>query len=305
MNPPALKKGDTIGIMSTSSWVSQADLDKARAFLESKGYKVLLHPQSTNQLNQSAGTAQEKADAFHDLIQDPDIKAIFGARGGNRAMTMLDKLDFNLVAANPKIIMGYSDVTALLNSIHKETGLTTFHGPLFRELPGRDDDDIDQMLALLEGKTPAINFSESTIIKEGTAKGRLIGGNLSVLQALSGTPYQPDTDGTILFFEDTGDHLSRYDRMLAHMKLAGWFNKISGVIIGSFTDTEDDPDRPFGFTLEDIIREHLSDLDIPIVMNAPFGHGDKLCTLPIGGEAALKAENGGISFELNAPAVSP
>lgn len=297
MKPAALKKGDTIGIMATSSCVPQEDLDKAKSFLERLGYKVYVHPQATEKLHQSAGTAQSKVDAFHDLIKNPDIKAIFGARGGNRAMTMLGKIDFNLVASNPKIIMGYSDVTALLNAITEKTGLITFHGPLFREMPRRKE--LQQALDLLGGKKPPeMDFSQSRVLREGKAEGRLIGGNLSVLQALSGTPFQPDTDGAVLFIEDVGDHMSRYDRMLAHMKLAGWFNRISGLVVGSFTDTCDDKDRPFGFRLEDLIREHLDGRDIPIVIDAPFGHGDKLYTLPVGGKAKLEAKNGKVTLKI-------
>ncbi|MCB9991646.1 MAG: LD-carboxypeptidase [Rhodospirillales bacterium] len=302
---PALKPGDTIGVMSTSCWVGQEDLDRAKAFLEAKGYKVYIHPQATARLHQSAGDAQGKADAFHDLITNPDIKAIFGSRGGNRALTMLDKINFSEVAANPKIIVGYSDLTVLLNSIYNETGLITFHGPLFRELPDRTEAELTQLLSLLEGKTPDIPFNDAEIIQEGAAEGPLIGGNLSLLQALSGTPHQPDTDGAILFIEDIGDHISRYDRMLAHMKLAGWFNRISGVIIGSFSNTKDDEDRPFGFSLEDVVREHFKGTDIPIVCGAPFGHRDTLYTLPVGGKARLEAKDGKITFKLLAPAVAP
>lgn len=302
VKPPALKPGDTIGVMATSNHVSADDLDKAKAFLEARGYKVYIHPQSLKRLNQSAGTAQEKADALHDLLKNPEIKAIFGARGGNRAMTMLDKIDFNLLAAHPKIILGYSDVTSLLVAAHHKTGLITFHGPLFREMPRRGE--LDQLFGLLEGKAPEIDCKDCKIVHEGKAEGKLIGGNLSVLQALSGTDFQPDTDDAILFIEDTGDHLSRYDRMLAHMKLAGWFNKISGVIIGSFDKTQDDPANPFGFTLEDIVREHFAGLNIPIVTNAPFGHADKLHTFPVGGRAALAAQNGKVTIKITEPVVS-
>lgn len=303
MKAASLKKGDTIGIISTSCWVEQGDLDKAKTFLESKGYKVLIHTQATNRLHQSAGDAQSKADALHDLFKNPDVKAIIGSRGGNRCSTIMDKLDFNLIASNPKIILGYSDMTILLNAIHEKTGLVTFHGPLLRELPDRKE--FEDLIKLLEGQNPSYDFSSAKLLKQGKAQGKLIGGNLSLLQAMSGTDFQPCTDGAILFIEDTGDHISRYDRMFAHMKLAGWFNKISGVIIGQFTNTGDDEDRPFGFSLEDIIKEHFEGLDIPIIMDAPFGHGDALPTMPIGSYAELEADDNGIKFSLTEPAVQP
>ncbi len=301
MKAAALKKGDTIGVMATSNWVSQEDLDKAKTYIEGLGYKVLIHPQATERLNQSAGTAQSKVNAFHDLVKNPKIRAIFGARGGNRAITMIDKIDFNAVVENPKIIIGYSDLTVLINSINQQTGLVTFHGPVFRDLPTHKD--TAHMLDLLSGGTPAMDFSGSRVFKEGNAEGPLIGGNLSMLMALSGTPWQPDTTGAILFIEDVGDHMSRYDRMLAHLRLAGWFNHISGLVVGGFTETGQDKGTPFGFTLDDSIGEHLAGLNIPIVMDAPFGHGDKLYTLPVGGKAKLETANGKAALTLTAPAV--
>jgi len=188
-------------------------------------------------------------------------------------------------------------MTSLLNAVTQKTGLVTFHGPLFSGLSHHQD--LEQMFGILTGASPEMDFSGCDILHEGKAQGRLIGGNLSILQALSGTPYQPDTDGAILFIEDAGDHLSRYDRMLTHMKLAGWFDNIHGLIIGSFTNSQDNKDRPFGFTLEEIIGQHFENTDIPIIMNAPFGHGDRLLTFPIGVETLLTAKNGDISFKIN------
>lgn len=192
--------------------------------------------------------------------------------------------------------MGYSDITVLLNAIHRKTGLVTYHGPVLSRIGARNREDIVQMRALLGGSLPALDFTDCKVLHEGTAEGALIGGNLSMLAALSGTPYQPNTHGAILFLEDIGDHLSRYDRMLAQMRLAGWFEDIAGLIVGDFSKTGDDPARPFGFTLEEVISEHLEGLDIPIIMNAPFGHGERLSTLPVGQHTRLRASNGDVSL---------
>lgn len=291
--PPALKKGDTIGIMSTSCWVNEHDILKAQSFIEAQGYKTFIHPQTTHQLNQSAGTSEEKAAAFNELIATPSIKAIIGSRGGNRASTMLDKIDFNAIKQNPKIIMGYSDLTILLNSIYKETGLITFQGPLFRELPTHLD--YDHMIGVLSGTTNELDLNNANTLKAGEAQGTLIGGNLSVFQGLIGTPYMPEIDGAILILEDIADHISRYDRMFCHLKNTGILSKISALIIGSFSDMKDSEKNPFGFSLEDIILEHTKGLDIPILTNAPFGHDTQLCTLPIGADCTLK--NGKLSFK--------
>lgn len=288
--PPPLNPGDTIGVMATSCWLEEADIIAAKDFVESKGYKVFVHPQATARLNQSAGSAKEKVDAFHDLIRHPAIKAIMGARGGNRALTMLDKIDYTLVKQNPKIIMGYSDVTVLLNAIYMHTGMITYHGPLFRELPRRPE--FEQVFSLLAGAKAPIPLPGCNVLKGGVAQGRLIGGNLSLFQTLLGTPHLPDLNGALLFLEDIGDHVSRYDRMLGHLRNVGVFEKISGLVIGAFTNMDDDAERPFGFTLEDVIREHTDDFNGLVIMNAPFGHGQHLPAFPVGAPVKVTASPG-------------
>ena len=288
LNPPALKPGDTIGVMAPSSFVEADALEKAAAFVEQHGYRVFIHPQSTSRHHQSAGPPEEKTDALHALFRDPEIKAIVAAGGGNRALHLLDRLDYGLIRDNPKIMMGFSDVTALLNGIYAQTGLVTFHGPVLKTLPSCEDDET--LFALLGGQDVSYDLGQAEILKDATAEGRLIGGNLSILQALTGTPYEPPLDGAILFIEDSGDHISRYDRMLGQMRLAGWFDRISGLIAGEFTDTKDDPERPFGFSLADCLTEHLSGRDIPVLMNAPFGHGKRLAPLPVGCPARLQGK---------------
>ncbi len=296
MKRPILKSGDTIGIMSTSCWVPDSELHIAAKFMEERGYKTLIHPQATERLHQSAGSAKDKANALHDLFLNPDIKAIIGARGGNRAITMLEHIDFDIISKNPKIIMGYSDVTILLNAIYAKTGISTFHGPLFRELPKHEH--LSQMFDVLSGTARQIPLTGARILKAGKAKGTLIGGNLSMLQTLSGTGFQPDTNGAILFIEDIGDHLSRYDRMLAHLKLSGWLDNISGLIVGNFGCPLDDEDRPFGFSFDDIILEHTAHLDIPIIMDAPFGHKGIFYTFPIGSDVHFSTDQTDINLIL-------
>lgn len=291
--PPPLEKGDTIGIMSTSCWVEEGDVLKAKAFMEEQGYNVFIHPQTLSRLNQSAGSAEEKATALNELFANPDIKAIFGSRGGNRASTMLDRIDFDLIKQNAKILIGYSDLTILLNSIYQQTGMVTYHGPLFRELP--EHPDYNHMLDVLSGSLDPIDLSYYKPLKEGNAEGILLGGNLSVFQGLLGTKYMPDMTDAILILEDVADHISRYDRMFCHLKNTGILNQISGLIIGSFSDMKDSETRPFGFSLEDIILEHTDNINIPILSGAPFGHEDRLITLPIGAPAVLK--NGKLSFK--------
>lgn len=289
--PPPLRPGDTIGVMSTSSWLDEPDLLAARTLMEEKGYKVYIHPQATARHHQSAGTAAQKISALHDLFANPEIKAIIGARGGNRAMTMMQGLDYDLIRKNPKILMGYSDVTILLNGIHARTGLVTYHGPLFREWPKRAG-DFEQMLSLITGESKTVSLEGAHVMRQGArVSGPLLGGNLSVLQSMIGTGYMPDFSGAILMLEDVGDHLSRYDRMFGHLRNAGILDRISALIVGGFTQTGDDEDRPFGFTLDDIIAEHTAGHDYPILTNAPFGHGERLVTMPIGKKITLSGSS--------------
>ena len=286
--PPALKPADKIGIMATSCWLEEADLLAAQDFLKTKGYEAFHHPQSLARLHQSAGSAKEKVNAFHDLFLNPDINMIMSARGGNRSVTMLDKIDFEIVRCNPKIFIGYSDVTSLLNGIHAKTGLITFHGPLYRELPTHKN--YTDLINMISGTKTEIDLPGSIVLKNGVAEGKLLGGNMSVFQTLIGTDLLPDLNGAILFLEDIGDHLSRYDRMLGHLRVSGILNKISGLIIGQFTDVKDSEDRPFGFSLQDIIEEHTAGLDIPVLINAPFGHGEDLPTFPVGCRVKLNGK---------------
>jgi len=272
MIPAPLKIGDTIGVMSPSSYITQEDLDAAVKIVERRGYKVHIHPQTLARHNQSAGTNVEKCDAFHDLIRNPDIKAIIFACGGNRAMHWVDDIDFNLASNNPKIIMGFSDCTVPLNIINAKTGLVTFHGPCLRWFKEHQDNiaDTDQCFDVLSNTLKPHYFSDDMNIS-------LIGGNLSLLQYLTN---DLNFKEKILFIEDCNTELSYLDRTFAHMKRQGVFDKLSGLIIGQF-DNLTDAGRPYGFCFDDIIAEHVPS-SLPIIRNAPFGHGDRLVTLPIG-----------------------
>lgn len=290
--PPALKVGDTIGVMSPSGYVEEADLLASTQLLEQQGYKVYIHPQTYARHHQSAGTSEQKIDALHDLIKRDDIKAIVFAAGGNRALHLLDYLDFNLISKHPKIYMGFSDCTVLLNAITVRTGLITFHGPVLKKLA--TNNQIRETFDLLSGIKSPISLDASLSIKEGVAQGRLFGGNLATFSALLGSADMPDPSGSIFFFEDINEHDSRLDRTILSLRRANIFNKAAGLIFGQFTNsfgqTNDMPNtgRPFGFTLEDIIREHTDGLNIPVLMNAPFGHGNDLPAFPIGARVRLE-----------------
>lgn len=293
IRPPPLLPGDTIGVMAPSSYVEKEDIEAAKARLESLGYKVFIHPQTYERHNQSAGNILQKSLAFQGLWQREDINTIWAAGGGNRAGQLLESINFEKLKAKPKNLVGFSDVTTLLNAIYTHTGITTWHGPVFKQLGKHKH--LEQSLLLLSGKEKSIDLSQAEILNEGECKGVLIGGCLSIFQTLIGTKHMPDCDGAILFLEDVSDQLSRFDRMFTHMRNAGIHKKISGLIIGEFHDLQEGR-RPFGFTLRDIIGEFTEGLNIPVLFNAPIGHQENLLTMPVGMEISLDTASKFINF---------
>jgi len=301
--PPALQKGDTIGIVAPSSFIESDKLDIGVAALRSHGFEVKIHPQTLARENQSAGGVAEKVSAFHEMILDSSVKAIMAAGGGNRSAHILDSLDYDLIRANPKIYIGFSDSTALLSAISSRSGLACMHGPMVKTLAHTDRECVEFMFQVLSGKTPHFPFEAAKGIKEGSATGRLIGGNLGTFCSLVGTPYMPPTAGAILFLEDINEELSRVDRMLWHLRKAIPFSKLSGIIFGQFMNMQD-TGRPFGYSLDDILHEHTSDLSIPVVTNAPFGHGPALYPLPVGCLGTLDVAATDVGFRLETSPVT-
>ena len=270
-----LKPNSKIGVFSPSSYVESDKIDAAKALMERRGFEVFIHPQTLARHNQSAGTNAEKIETLHALYRDESIDIIWAAGGGNRALHFVDELDYDLIRKHPKPMVGFSDVTALLNIISVKAGIANIHGPVFKDLPKYEALD-----TLLSGEF-SMSFDQAHIIRDGNASGRLYGGNLSVFHYLPETLGADFLNGAILFLEDCNDEISRIDRMILHLKRTGVLQRLNGLVLGQFTDLGDGT-RPYGFKLEDIIQEHLDGLNIPIVMEAPFGHGAHLYPIPVG-----------------------
>lgn len=296
--PPALKKGDCIGVFAPSSFVERDDIEKSKALMEERGFKVFIHPQTYEREHQSAGSHLQKSLAFQGVFMRADIHAIWAAGGGNRSMHLLDTINFSKIKDKPKLLLGFSDVTTLLNASYAHTGMVGVHTQVFKNL--HKYEQLDHTLALLGGEKTAMPFENAKILNEGSANGRLVGGNLSLFQYLPQTLPNEFYKGSILFLEDCNEELSKLDRMLLHLKRTGVLGAVAGLAFGDFGDLKE-TGRPFGYSLEDIITEHTQDLDIPIVMNLPFGHGKTLYALPIGAMATL--DTTAHKFELLEPAV--
>lgn len=285
IKPLALKPNSKIGIVSPSSWMNRSDLKIALYVFEEKGYNLVMGESVFLREDTYAGTPEQRANDINGMFANPNIDAIICARGGYGANRVLSLLDYDLIRANPKIFMGYSDITALSTSITQKTGLITFHGPMLTTFKkGMVDYNFEWMENILSGNEniqiqPPAELQPS-VLKSGVATGTLWGGNLCLLVNRLGTKDQLNTDGTILFLEDIGEYLYAFDRMMVHAKEAGMFDNIKGLIIGELVDMKDQ-DTPFGKSTDEIVLDVCGDLDIPIISNFPCGHGFFQTTMPI------------------------
>ena len=301
IKPAALKQGDLIGVMAPSRSVNKGELDAGIKILEQRGFQVYVHPQTYLKHKSSAGTEIQKAEALHALVQRTDIKAVFAATGGSHGLWLAsEQVDYGLIRRNPKIFMGFSDNTALLNAFNARSGLTTFHGPVVKWI--QTINNLDLTFEVLAGDKVVYPSDKMNVVKTGSATGPLIGGNLSMVNTLVGTKYFPKVDGAILFLEDTGEEIHNIDRMLWKLRAAGVFEKISGLVLGSFSKTKDSG-TPYGFTFDEVLERNIHGLNIPVVTNAPFGHDDLLAAMPVGGMARLAVRRNSIVFGLDEPAV--
>ena len=295
IKPSALKPNATIGIVSPSSWLNEPDLKTAVSVFENKGYKLVLGESVFLKEFTYAGTPRERADDINNMFANPDIDAIICTRGGYGANRVLPLLDYDLIKANPKIFVGFSDITAFLTSITQKTGLVTFHGPMLSSFKkGVLEFNFDLLENVLFGNESVALHPPSKlpmrILNSSKADGPLWGGNMCLLINRLGTQDQLDTDGAILFIEDIDEYLYAFDRMLVHMKKAGMFENIKGLIIGELVDMKD-YDDPFGKSTDEIVMDVCGNLDIPIISNFPCGHGIYQATLPISIPVQLDAES--------------
>lgn len=306
--PPLLPAKGTVGIVAPSRWPRKEMLEGTIAALEARGYETVVHDQCYQQNGTLAGSDAARAEALNEMFADRTIDAILCARGGSGAMLVLDRLDYETIRANPKPLIGSSDVTALLHAVMIKAGLVTYHGPMcFHFLPERHEVYTEQdLFYMIAGETGSrlLRFPMARVERAGQAQGRLVGGNLSMLAALIGTPYDWSGDGAILFLEEVNEPLYRIERMMAQLRLAGKFEGVRAVLVGEMVGIpeekpEDMPvgDCPYGRTLDDIMRKHLP-TDIPLAFDVPCGHGRYLTTFPIGATARVMFDQPACEIEI-------
>ena len=296
--PPPIKRGDTIGLVAPAGpLIDKENFTAGVQNLEKKGFKVKFNQKLLNTRGYLAGSDKERADGFNKLWSDPEIKAIVAARGGYGCLRMIDMIDMKQIQKKPKILIGFSDLTVLLNAIHKKTGLVTFHGPVVTTLASIDKQSKTSFFNILTGKRPdLLRPSKVKILKEGKSKGVLWGGNLTTLVHMIGTPYEIPWNDTILFLEDIGESPYRLDRLLTHLYQAKRLKKIKGLILGTFTDEDTKERAVLQKTVQKRILELLKDENIPIWANFPTGHSRRNLTFPVGVDVEMDSNENMLKF---------
>lgn len=294
IKPRKLETGARIGIVNPAYWLEEERLQRAVDVFEGLGYELVLGESTSLQENQCAGSPMQRAGDIMSMFEDTSIDAIICARGGYGGNRVLPLLDYDVIRANPKIFVGYSDITGLLTSISQQSGLVTFHGPMLSTFGKQTIQyNLDVLQQVLSGhgqiRIQPAPACPVRCLKPGTASGPLWGGNLTLVIERLATSDQIDTAGSILLLEDIDEKLYAFERMMLHLKRSGSLDGIRGLVIGEMLEMGDSK-TPFGKTTDEIVMDVCADLEVPIVSNFPCGHGDYQVTLPISHVVEVHAE---------------
>ena len=338
VQPALLKPGDTIMFVAPAGELERDRMLLAKRKLEERGYKVKYRDDLFEVDGYLAGSDQRRAEEMMQAFTDPEVDAIFPGTGGYGVTRMLDLLDFDVIRQHPKLVVGFSDITALHAALNKQAGFITYHSPapmyalggdkpmmpfteryFYRAIEGSPESSQAYTIEYVGGDDKN-KVPQPYSLGKGKARGRLVGGNLTLLAALEGTPYAIDTTDAILLVEDVGEAPYRIDRMLQQLKSAGKLVKLRGVVVGQFTDTvptvskavqfvafvvkcsrrvlrlffkmPEAYKRKFNprFTAKGVLKQYFEPLGVPVLMNFPIGHAKMNCTLPLGGEVEIDAD---------------
>ncbi len=299
LKPPKLKRGDLIGLISPASTPSSSEkIEKGVRYLESLGYRVKIGTHALAEHGYLAGTDEQRAADFNEMLNNRNVKAIIALRGGYGTPRLLPLVDYRAAKRNPKIIVGYSDLTALQLALFKKVGLVTFSGPMAAvEMWDSIDPYTEEYFwSLVTGaerltlKNPA--DEPASVHRKGKATGRILGGNLALVTSLLGTPYSPDFRNSILVLEDIDEAPHRIDRMLMQLVNAGVLKRIRGLVYGKFTDcVPSDPSKPH-LTTEQVLTEYAARITTPVMGNFQYGHIPRKLTLPWGVRVEMDVTKG-------------
>jgi muramoyltetrapeptide carboxypeptidase len=303
IKPQALRAGDTVAIVAPASNLKSDYLERGVAELARLGFRAKYEPEILAKARYTAGSDERRAGELMRAFTDPEVKAVWAARGGYGAMRLFDLLDEATLREHPKVFIGYSDITALHLYFYRRFGWVTFHGPMAaKDLAGGEEHY--ERSGLMKAITQNLPMGEITGVgvemlyraSGGQVSGRLLGGCLSLIAALMGTPDELDTRDSILFLEDTGVKPFALDRMLRQLRLAGKFAEVRGIVFGEMTDCVQHADQ--GYRIEDVIAECTADCGVPVMFGLRSGHSAQgNLTLPLGVEATLDADRGALIIE--------
>ncbi len=292
--PNGLKKGSVVAITAPASPTSPGEIAATVSLLRSNGFKVVVGDtitKHTTNFRYLSGSDEERANEFMDFIQRKDVDCILCARGGYGVMRILNLIDFDIIKQNPKIIIGFSDITALLNSIFNLTGLVAFHGPVAATTFDKFTFDNFKKVLFMEQQFTPIEVIEpnTNIITAGSGSGKIVGGNLKMLVSTLGTPYEVDTTDSVLFIEEVSEHAYQIDRMLTQLLLSNKLQKANAIVFGQFKELNKRssffPTK--SYTIKEVLDQLITPLKIPSIVGMPFGHIQRKMTLPIGINAIL------------------
>jgi muramoyltetrapeptide carboxypeptidase len=312
IKPKALQKGDVVGLISPATFVSNPEtLMLAERALRHFGLEPRMGRNVRKKEGYTGGSVADRVADLHEMFRDPAIKGVFCLRGGFGSAHLLDAIDYGLIAKNPKVFLGYSDITAMHLAIHRKTGMVTFHGPValsrfssFTQENFRKAVFEPKPIGSLTNPPDNDAFRPSHLlrtVRPGTARGPLVGGNLTLLSTTLGTPYEVDTRGKIFFIEDVDEQPYSIDRMLTHLRLAGKLDAAAGIVFGECADCRPRDYKPSftesNFSLPEVVDRILGNLKVPVLSGLTIGHTDDQLTLPLGVNATLDAGKGTLTLD--------
>jgi len=300
-----LRPGDTLGLFSPANATFEREpMQLAIEAMQALGFKVKVGAHARSRYGQFAGTDAQRASDINALFADDEVAGLIAMTGGSGCNRIIDKLDYALIRAKPKFFGGFSDLTALVNGIQRQTGLVTFHCPV-AESEWNDFSLTSFRAIVMQAQSPVLRNpsgekgdnlvqtqDRTSTICPGIARGRLTGGNLAVLSSLAGSAYMPDTRGCILFIEEINEYIYRVDRMLSTLRLCGALDQLAGVVLGKFTKCEPGDGRYGNLTLDEVFDDYFLPLHVPVYRGAMIGHIKRKFTLPVGLDAEMDADAG-------------
>ncbi|MDI6767383.1 MAG: LD-carboxypeptidase [Bacteroidota bacterium] len=301
IKPNRLRCGDIIGICAPASPpASEANLNRGISYLEQLGFRIEFGKNVLHKNGYLAGSDKQRAADLNSLYANPKVKAIFTARGGYGSQRILPLLDYKIIKRNPKIFVGYSDITAIHFALFSKVRLVTFSGPMVAVemadgLKNTTEERFWNMLMSKEKPNSIAGRAKKPIVKSRTATGRLLGGNLSIISSLIGTQYFPNIDDAIFILEEVDERPYRIDRMLQHMKLADMFKNVNGIALGDFSSCHPDKGKP-SLTIHRIFQDMFSDLSISVMSGICYGHLKNSIPFPLGVRVKLEGNKKQLDF---------